>query len=140
MKKLKWLLIYGTCGFLLASQDLVEVHKILEHIRHFPSPPAINWAGDLDKHVKKKREHHCPECNKKYVRKEYLERHLLSKHDFLKPFICNICNKRFTRLDNTRQHIVNKHHAIIVSKISNLSKAEKIKFLNVECITKDNGK
>lgn len=130
-----------------ANEDLDTIlQEILQEILHLPSPPVLDWINfdqmdqeqKVENNVRRSeriRHFSCPECNRNFVRKEYLERHLVSRHDLIKPFQCNICHRCSTRRDNTRQHIKNKHSSVIAPLIENLSPAEKVKFLNTECIT-----
>ncbi|XP_030002640.1 zinc finger protein Xfin-like [Sphaeramia orbicularis] len=50
----------------------------------------------------------CSVCNKGFVHKSNLNRHMLV-HPGEKPFICSVCNKGFVRRFEVRQHMVVSH-------------------------------
>ncbi|KWU45571.1 hypothetical protein RHOSPDRAFT_32876 [Rhodotorula sp. JG-1b] len=46
----------------------------------------------------------CPDCDKKFSRKEYMARHYRSKHSRETPFQCEHCQRAFSRSDLLRRH------------------------------------
>ncbi|KAK9461625.1 uncharacterized protein V1516DRAFT_684669 [Lipomyces oligophaga] len=51
----------------------------------------------------------CPECSRKFRRREHLKRHISTLHQRDKPYACEFCNRRFSRGDNLLQHSRMRH-------------------------------
>ena len=51
----------------------------------------------------------CDFCEKSFIRKDYLERHIIAVHDESRGHICNNCGKVLTSKRNLEDHIKSVH-------------------------------
>ena len=51
----------------------------------------------------------CPLCNRAFVQKSTLTRHIRIVHEKLKPYSCKICKHSFSTKDNIYMHTLRKH-------------------------------
>ncbi len=59
--------------------------------------PNINEEKENDEHL-----FECDICNKKFIKKDYYKRHMLSHED---AFTCHICSKKFFHGYHLKQHM-----------------------------------
>jgi uncharacterized Zn-finger protein len=52
----------------------------------------------------------CPQCKKKFSRREHVNRHVRAVHEKLKPFQCTQCKKNFSRRDEETRHVKDVHN------------------------------
>ena len=57
----------------------------------------------------KTRNHRCPTCNTRFIRKEHLKNHVATVHEGKKPFQCNICKTHFSRKTSLNFHVASIH-------------------------------
>ncbi|KAJ1558350.1 hypothetical protein HK096_001991 [Nowakowskiella sp. JEL0078] len=65
---------------------------------------TIEHSGKPSKRSLKKG-HACEHCQKSFMRKQDLKRHLITHIDGLKPYVCDVCQVTFTRSDALNRHV-----------------------------------
>jgi uncharacterized Zn-finger protein len=53
--------------------------------------------------------HECSICEKNFVVKNSLQRHINSVHEKIKPYQCSICEKNFAQKHHLQKHIESVH-------------------------------
>ncbi|TLY45434.1 MAG: hypothetical protein E6K54_08790 [Gammaproteobacteria bacterium] len=58
--------------------------------------------------------HQCSECLKLFTRSANLRNHILTVHDKLKPYECDVCSKKLSSLSSLIRHkrILHQLHSI----------------------------
>ncbi|XP_063827219.1 zinc finger protein 62 homolog [Ostrinia nubilalis] len=76
---------------------------------HAPPPGrAHRSVSSVHRQVPERRAHQCPRCPRAFHSRKDMRRHQ-AVHTDSKPFRCKVCNRRFRRKDNLERHIRNTH-------------------------------
>ena len=126
----------------------VSLGKLQSHLRKFhdenvsESDPDFEISEDLDNFdqdltIKSKiscsneeEKVPCPKCEKKFSRKFDLNRHILSIHERIRPFQCDLCPSNYMSITNLRIHYEGKHNKKLTKNSSEFRKVLQDKLLN----------
>ncbi|XP_055711530.1 gastrula zinc finger protein xFG20-1-like [Phlebotomus papatasi] len=106
---------YAADNSLLIPRKPRKMNKTVKK-QEKPAKPSEKKTRSLSEDTeqpekRKKVNHECDICHKKFNRKDYLKHHFMSKHKGVKAFKCQICEKRLTRLDSLTGHMATQHGA-----------------------------
>jgi len=106
------------CNLAFKKKGALQVHFTTNKHRRGGS----KWSVDVDlggeygspslrpNYNKKNRDFNCDLCDKKFNRKEHLQRHMRSKfHIDSKPYDCPLCEKKFQHLHTLDNHMKSCH-------------------------------
>ena len=72
----------------------------------------------------------CPKCDKSFSRKYELNRHMLSIHERIRPFQCDLCPTNYMSITNLRYHYEGKHNQKLTKNSSEFRKSLQNKLQN----------
>ncbi len=106
---------YEECDYKTMNQSNFTRHvkTVHENSRDFicnSCHKTFNCSGSLHKHMQTHMQTHydkqykCELCDKKYTRKDILNRHIKFYHEIPGQYVCDVCHKGFNRSDELNVH------------------------------------
>ena len=119
IKKLKC----SDCDYVCSNKDHLVKHRRRRHEEANPvnCPWCGKWVKELDQHLKKnqcnipeeeraiKERFQCHLCDKSFIGKQHLGRHLRSIHEKIKDFHCKLCEYKTDSKANLYIHVKRMH-------------------------------
>ncbi len=91
-----------TCGKMFADQESMDRHD-------------CHTMGKMDMVKDDNGFYNCPDCDFKFTRPQYLQRHHISKHRVLRSFMCKECDFKAKSAKCLKQHVQRVHEKLLKS-------------------------
>lgn len=82
-----------------------------------PTPASAAAVGSAAPRRRAKR-HACERCDKRFVTRSHLTRHVQAVHEGRRPYECMVCNRRYTQKEHLKDHIKSVHEKVKPYKCS----------------------